>query len=116
MTLFDIARISFALLAVLGMIGGLALLAKRFGLAQTLQGRADRRLRLVETLALDAKRRAAILSCDGREHLVILDAAGVTLIERNFGPDRNADNSPPSLRLVRPADDSDMALRSIGAI
>ena len=102
MTLFEIARIFFALLAVLGMIGALAIAAKRYGLAQKLQGRAEKRLRLVETLALDQRRRAAIIACDGREHLVILDPSGVTVVETGVCAHRREENAAANLKLVRP--------------
>jgi flagellar protein FliO/FliZ len=83
MEVIDIARIFFALIAVLGMIGLAAIAAKRFGLQNGAAafGR-ERRLALVETFAIDQRRRAAIIACDGREHLIILDQARVTVVER----------------------------------
>ncbi|MGD9801299.1 MAG: flagellar biosynthetic protein FliO [Parvularculaceae bacterium] len=88
MELIDIARIASSLIAVLGMIGLAALAAKKFGLQNgAFAARRTRRLALVETLPLDQRRRAAIISCDGREHLVILDQSRVTVIERAI-PDR----------------------------
>jgi len=80
MGLFEIARIVFALTAVLGMIGLFVFAAKRAGFAN-LQNARGKRLKLVESLALDQRRRAAIIACDGREHLIILDASSTTLVE-----------------------------------
>lgn len=83
MELVDIARIFFALVAVLGMIGLAAIAAKRLGLHNgALSMARARRLAIIETLPLDQRRKAAIIACDGREHLIILDQSRVTVIER----------------------------------
>lgn len=77
----EIARIAIALIAVLGMIGGGAMLAKRMGFAApggALGGK--KRLSVVETMALDARRRVAIIRCDDAEHLIMLGASGETVV------------------------------------
>ena len=77
----EIARIVISLVAVLGMIGGGALIAKRMGFAApggALGGK--KRLSVVETMALDARRRVAIIKCDDAEHLIMLGASGETLV------------------------------------
>jgi len=79
MELVAISRILAALVFVLGLILLAAALARKSGLVGAARG--ARRLALVETLALDAKRRAAILRCDGREHLVVMSGESVTVIE-----------------------------------
>ena len=62
MDILDLSRIFFALIAVLGMIGLCAMIAKKAGLVSGAVGLAKkRRLQLVETLPLDARRRAAII-------------------------------------------------------
>lgn len=82
MDILDLSRIFFALISVLGMIGLCALIARKAGLAHNAVRFARRkRLALVESLALDARRRAVIIRCDGREHLVILGPTSETLIE-----------------------------------
>lgn len=85
----ELARIAIALVAVLGMIGGGAMLAKRLGLAApggALAGK--RRLSVVESMVLDARRRVAIIRCDDAEHLILLGSNGETVIDRHIG-DRN---------------------------
>ncbi len=84
----DILRILFALVAVLGMIGLCALAARKAGLMTASGGfNSKRRLALVETLALDARRRLAIIRCDETEHLIVLGANGETMVEQNLaGP------------------------------
>jgi flagellar protein FliO/FliZ len=79
MDLIELFRMLFGLLAVLALIGLCAVGARKAGLAGSAFG-AARRLKLVETLALDARRRLAIVSCDGREHLIAFGPAGETLI------------------------------------
>lgn len=82
MTPDDYFRVVFGLFAVLGLIGLAALVARKAGLVTASNGFArKRRLALVETMALDARRKLAIIRCDGREHLVILGAQSETLIE-----------------------------------
>lgn len=81
MDLFEIGRMFFALLAVVAMIGIAAFTARRLGLAANGGAMArKRRLHLVESLTIDARRRAVIIGCDGREHLVILGAQSETLV------------------------------------
>lgn len=85
MDLLSLSRIIFALLLVIGLIAVCALAARRLGLPQgaAALGR-KRRLALVETLALDARRRLAIIRCDGREHLLVLGPAGETVVARDL--------------------------------
>ena len=81
----EIVRVVFALAVVIALIGGGAGLAKRFGLANAGAGLVrKRRLALVETLAIDAKRRAAIIRCDDREHLVVLNPNSATVVARDL--------------------------------
>lgn len=68
-------RASFALMLTLGLIGLAAVGLRRYGpdaMARLTIQRKDRRLRLVETLILDPARRVVIVSCDGRERLILL--------------------------------------------
>ncbi len=78
----DYSRIVFALLGVLGAIALAALAAKKAGLAQSGFSLArKKRLMLVESLTLDARRRLAIIRCDDKEHLIILGSTGETIVE-----------------------------------
>jgi flagellar protein FliO/FliZ len=96
MVLLDIARIVFALIAVIGMIGLAAVAAKKLGLQSgAISLQRARRLALVETLSLDPRRRAAIIACDGREHLIILDAARVTVVEKAIPAREAAESADP---------------------
>lgn len=96
MELIEFARILFALLAVVGMIGLAAVGARKLGLQNgAISLQRARRLSLVETLSLDPRRKAAIIACDGREHLVILDTARVTVVERGIPARETAEAADP---------------------
>lgn len=74
----------FALAAVLGLILTLAWLLKKSGLSwlpKTKPTSAGRRLAVEEALSLGPRRRLVIVSCDGREHLLVLrDGPGADLV------------------------------------
>ncbi|MEQ8968487.1 MAG: flagellar biosynthetic protein FliO [Azospirillaceae bacterium] len=78
MDLSTYLRFALALIFVLALIGALAFVAKRFGwggAAPTRKPGSRRRLSLVESLPLDAKRRLVLLRCDDTEHLVLIGAS-----------------------------------------
>jgi len=82
-------RFVFALLFVLGLIGVLSIVVRRYGFGMTTPQRKkgqDRRLKLVEVLPIDTKRRAILIRRDAVEHLVILGPESETLIETNITP------------------------------
>ena len=92
----DYLRFLFALLFVLGLIGALALVGKRFGFGNrgpTIRGTA-KRLGIVETMALDPKRRLVLVRRDGAEHLILLGAAGEQIVEAGIAPPREAAVEP----------------------
>jgi flagellar protein FliO/FliZ len=71
----DFARAIFALALTLGLVGLGAVALRRFGpgaLARFGGPRAERRLTVVESLVLDPARRLVIVSCDGKERLLLL--------------------------------------------
>lgn len=76
MNLADFARAVFALALTLGLMGLCAAALRKFGpdaLARFSSGpKKERRLAIVETLVLDPSRRLVLVSCDGRERLLLL--------------------------------------------
>jgi len=81
----DYIKFLAALILVLGLMGGLALVLKRLNLGAAGMLPADkRRLKVLEILPLDARRKAVLLSRDGAEHLVILGPTGETVVETNI--------------------------------
>ncbi len=81
MPVTEILRLVFGFIAVLGMIGGSAFLARKAGLAN-LPGASGkkRRLAISESLPLDARRRLAIVRCDDLEYLIVLGPSGETVV------------------------------------
>jgi flagellar protein FliO/FliZ len=78
------AQFVLALVFVLALIGLAALVARRVGLGGATSGRS-RRLGVVETLALDGRRRLILVRRDNVEHLLVVGSAGETLVERGIG-------------------------------
>jgi flagellar protein FliO/FliZ len=75
MNLADFARAVFALALTLGLVGLCAAALRRYGpelVARFSAPKARRRLAVVETLVLDPSRRLVLVSCDGRERLLLL--------------------------------------------
>jgi flagellar protein FliO/FliZ len=71
-----------ALIAVLGLIGLAAVAARRLKLLPALTDpRAARRLAILESLVLDARRRLVIVRREKTAHLLLLGPAGDRLIE-----------------------------------
>ncbi|NKB56801.1 MAG: hypothetical protein GKS00_10740 [Alphaproteobacteria bacterium] len=78
-------RFVLALVFVLGLIGLIGLLLRRYGasamgMAPRRKGQG-RRLQVVEVAAIDARRRLVLVKRDNREHLILLGASSETLIE-----------------------------------
>jgi flagellar protein FliO/FliZ len=68
------------LLIVLGLIVLAAFIARKLGLGGAGINRADRRLAIVESMALDPKRRVLLIKCDYTEHLVLLGPNSETVL------------------------------------
>lgn len=71
-----------ALIFVLALIGAIALLLRAFGGLNLAQGRAgDRRLRIAESLLIDARRRVILVRRDDEEYLVLLSPHGDVVLD-----------------------------------
>lgn len=86
MDLIDFSRYFAALLVVLGLLGGVAVILRKgwlpagFAGFQTLERRA-RRLSVKESLILDPRRRVVIVKTDDTEHVLLLGPERETLLE-----------------------------------
>ena len=87
----EVIKMFAALVFVLALMGGLALLLKKLGLQGRSLSTGPRRLKILETLPLDARRRLVLIERDDTQHLVILGASGETLIESNISSPRVAE-------------------------
>ncbi|MDA1098912.1 MAG: flagellar biosynthetic protein FliO [Proteobacteria bacterium] len=81
-------RFVLALLVVLGLIGGFAFLARRWGLGGIQTGKRDRseRLEVIEALSVDPRRRLVLIRRDDREHLLLLGQDSERVIETGITP------------------------------
>lgn len=88
----DYMKFLMALVFVLGLIWGLTLAARHFGLGNRgpVKRGTSKRLSIIETMALDAKRRMVIVRMDDTEHLLLLGQTG----EQIIGTSENADQAP----------------------
>lgn len=84
----DYLKFLFALIFVLALMGGLAYILKRLGWGQggisPIGSKSKKRLKIVEILPLDARRKAVIIQRDNVEHLVLLSGTGETVVETNI--------------------------------
>ena len=71
---------------VIGLMMLLSWGMKKAGLAgaSLLPGGAKRRLRVVEYLPLDHKRKLILVRCDDKEHLIVLGPSSETVVDRNM--------------------------------
>ena len=75
MDVAEIARMIFSLAIVLGLIGLLVVAVRRFGpetFRQWQVARTERRLTVIESLALDPSRRLVLVRFDKEEKLILL--------------------------------------------
>ena len=91
-------RFLLALVFVLGLIGVLALVARRVGLGYpaNLSGKtAAKRIQIVETSPVDGRRRLVLIRRDDVEHLLILGQNSETVIETNINQPESSKNLNP---------------------
>lgn len=93
-----------ALIFVIALIGIAGTIARRlgFGIAAKAQKGAKRRLALIETKSLDAKRRLVLLKCDDKEYLMLLGAESDLLIEASIKT-QTADMEAPDIAFAQAA-------------
>ncbi len=85
MDTYDYIKFFAAFALVMGLMGGLALLLKKLNLGNIgITADSKRRVRIVETLPLDARRKAVLIRRDDVDHLVILGPSGETVVETNI--------------------------------
>ncbi len=98
METLEIGRFFLAFVFVLSLMGGLWLVLRKLGLNGPIPivPAAQRRLKVVESIALDPRRRAIILRRDSTEHLVILGPSGETVVETGISAPHPVDQNEQS--------------------
>ena len=82
---FALMKMIFALLFVLGLMGGLYLILKKLGLSGHVQNAgAKKRLKVVESVPIDPRRRLVIIQRDDVQHLVIVGPNSETVVETDI--------------------------------
>ncbi|MDE2029575.1 MAG: FliO/MopB family protein [Alphaproteobacteria bacterium] len=80
-------RLALAFSLVLALLAGLGFILKYVstrGLMLSPVAARKRRMKIVENLALDTRRRLVIVDCDGRQHLLLLGAERDIVVETNL--------------------------------
>ena len=77
-------RYAAAFVFVLALIGALAFAARAFGFLSQQRRPGERRLRIVESLLVDARRRLVIVRRDDREYLILLSPHGDKILDDNI--------------------------------
>ncbi len=89
MDYLDYLKFFAALIFVISLMGGLAYILKRLGYGQAggispRLSKTEKRLKIIEILPIDARRKAIIIRRDDTEHLVLLSQTGESVIETNI--------------------------------
>ena len=77
----EIFRMLAALAFVLALMGGLVLILKKLGFSALGTLSSGRRLKIIEVLPLDSRRKLVIVQRDTVQHLLVLGPTGETLVE-----------------------------------
>ena len=82
--LYQIGKLFAALAFTLALMGGLSMLLKKLGFAQGVPTKnGERRLQVIESIAVDARRRLVIVQCDDKQHLILLGQNSETVIDQD---------------------------------
>ncbi len=90
----QILKFSAALVFVLALMGGLALMMRKFGGGHPMTAPHKRRLKVVESLTIGPKHKAVLIKRDDKEHLVVLGANSELLVESNIESQQDAEVIP----------------------
>lgn len=80
MDLINIARFVLSFVVVIGLIGGLAWVLRRYGTGR-ISASSKGRLGVVEVATVDAKRRLVLVRRDAVEHLILISPTTETIVE-----------------------------------
>lgn len=76
MEVFDVLKMFAALLATLALIAAAAWAARKFGMLEMQRGPAERRIKIMESVMLDPRRRLVVVRFEAKEHLLLLSPGG----------------------------------------
>tara|TARA_B100000780_G_scaffold277565_2_gene248585 strand:+ start:1179 stop:1496 length:318 start_codon:yes stop_codon:yes gene_type:complete len=91
----QIFQLIFALAFVVLLMAALAQIIKRLGLGNaTPVNKSQKRLKIIESQALDARRRVVIIQCDDKQHLVMLGINSETVIKTDIKSVKDPNEEP----------------------
>lgn len=103
MDLVDIARFILSFVVVIGLIGGLAWVLRRFGTGRITAAAGKGRLGVVEVTTVDAKRRLVLIRRDAVEHLILLSPTNEIVVETGITAQTNGDRFANRLEAAKTA-------------
>ncbi len=108
MEIFEFLRFASALVFVLALIGSLGWMVRHFKLAERFAsfGPATRRLKVIESLPLDPRRRLLIVRRDDTEHLLVTGPSGEIVVETHIIPPAENNTAPVAIESMREDTDS----------
>ena len=103
MDFLDYLRFVSALVFVLALIGGLGWAVRHFKLAERFASFSPsaRRLKVIESLPLDPRRRLLIIRRDETEHLIVMGPSGETVVETHITPPAENTFVPTAIEAMR---------------
>jgi flagellar protein FliO/FliZ len=81
MDIVNIARFLLSFVVVIGLLGGLAWVLRRYGTGRIITAGGKGRLGVVEVSIVDAKRRLVLIKRDDVEHLLLLSPTSESIVE-----------------------------------
>ena len=103
MDLVDISRFVLSFVVVIGLIGGLAWVLRRYGAGRITAAAGKGRLGVVEVAAVDAKRRLVLVRRDDTEHLILLSPTSETIVETGISAIASGERFADSLEFAKAA-------------
>lgn len=89
----DLLRFIAALVFVLSLMGGLAFFLKKMGLSNgTALSGGKRRLKIIETLPIDHRRKILLIQRDEAQHLILLGPNSESVIETGIETSHDTKN------------------------
>ena len=85
----SLLRVLFSFAVVVALMAALGFVLKYIsarGIILPKRSLRAKRMRVVESMAIDGKRRLTIVACDGREHLLLLGGQSDIVVETNLPP------------------------------
>jgi flagellar protein FliO/FliZ len=90
----QIFRVLAAFAFVLALMGGFVIVLRKMGLSAQNTG-GKRRLKMVEVLHIDSRRKVVIVQRDDKQHLLVLGPNSETVIETNIESAQDTGNESP---------------------